>query len=168
MTTVTYIRIAAVIIVWIINIQIVMQSNRRISRETRLRVMKFFRGIPENYTGKFAEKRLKIKKWKDKVPQMSDWSKNVYDKSTLSDSSLETLKMYLVEFEKGLYAHLLPPYMVLFPALVAWDNIYLQVFNFICFSLQVMYLTIQRYNFYRFRRVVEYKEKRLNGKKEVS
>lgn len=159
----TLIKIVGVLVIWLINVQLVMQSNRKISRDTRIKITKFFRVLPGRYNIKFAEKKLKIKKWKDKMPQMSDWSKNVYDKSKLNDSSIETLRFYLGEFEKGIYAHGLPPYLALFPVLFAWDNLYAQALNLLGFSLQVIYLMIQRYNYVRFSRVVAFKERKHNG-----
>jgi hypothetical protein len=164
------IKLSVSLLIWLIIIQFVMRTNRKISRETRLRWMQW--AMPTNYNPKFAEKFLKIKKWKDRVPQMSDWSDNVYDKSSLSDSSIETLRFYLEEFEKGLFAHAYPPVLSVF-ALV-WSfytfdigslsvgiSIPVVIINVTGTCLQVMYLTIQRYNYYRFKRVVEFKERKL-------
>ncbi len=169
------IKLAGSLLIWFIIIQLVMRTNRKISRETRIKWMGW--AVPNHYNPKFSEKVLKIKKWKDRVPQMSDWSDNVYDKSSLNDSSIETLRFYLEEFEKGLFAHAYPPVLSIFalvwslliintPIYTVGISIPVVVINVIGTCLQIMYLTIQRYNFYRFKRVVEFKEKKLKRQEE--
>jgi len=154
------IRLAGTLLLWFLMIQFVMNTNRRITRDTRMKVLNRLGLSPRKYNVKFAERVLKIKSWKDKMPQMSDWSKNVYDKSSLNDSKLETLKVFQEEFEKGIYAHGLPVLLSVFPILFAWDNVYVQVLNLIGLSLQGIYLMIQRYNYFRFSRIITFKERK--------
>lgn len=153
-------RFVGALLMWLLVIQFTMRSNRKITRETRLKVLTRLGLAPIKYNVKFAEKVLKIKSWKDKMPQMSDWSKEVYDKSKLADSKLDTLKIFQEEFEKGIYAHGLPVLLIVFPILVAWDNVYVQVINLIGLTLQAMYLMIQRYNYFRFSKIIRLKERK--------
>jgi len=44
---------------------------------------------------RFYEKRLRIKSWKDKMPEMSTYDKSVFDKSSLKSMNREYLNSYM-------------------------------------------------------------------------
>lgn len=146
---------------WAILINIVMNTNRKISRERRLKILSSLNLLTENYNVKFAENILLIKKWKDKLPQMSSWSKNVYDKSSLNTSDLSVLLKFQEELEKGIFAHGLPIYLSLIPVLYAFDNLVFQVLNLIGILAQISYYNIQKYNYHRFTRLITAKQRRM-------
>ena len=116
---------------------------------------------------RFYEKRLRIKAWKDRLPEMSSFDNSVFDKSSLKSMNKEYLKRYETELDKGLFAHSFPILFLLPIANEAGSDMAVW-FNAILISMVHMpFLAILRYNQARMGKLLQFinrKEERKNRK----
>lgn len=108
----------------------------------------------------FYEKRLKVKAWKDRMPEMSSYDKTVFDKSSLRSMNDAYLNKYLTELDKGLFAHSFP-LVFLLPIANTISNDTVIIANAVLLSMMHMpFLVILRYNQGRMLKLLELKRKR--------
>ncbi len=102
--------------------------------------------------GKWYIKKLKIKKWKDYLPQYV--SKNGFSKKNLDDLCIDYIDKFIFETCRGEWAHrkcmwvLLPIFLInVFP--------FNLLFLFLVLLINIPYICIQRYNRFRLIKVKE-------------
>lgn len=114
---------------------------------------------------KFYEKRLKIKSWKDKMPEMSSYDKSVFDKSSLKSMNMEYLNRYMTELDKGLFAHTFPVIFLL-PIANTVSSEAIVWMNAILLSIvHLPFLAILRYNQSRMTKLLEFMTRQDERKK---
>ena len=119
--------------------------DRRLDHDTALtRARAFERG------GRFYERRLRIVRWKDRLPEAGDLFRDGYDKRVVTRAELPR---YVIETRRAEYTHwgimaAAPLFLLWNPLLVWWAMVaYALVANLPC-------LVIQRYNRARVLRIL--------------
>lgn len=95
--------------------------------------------------GTVYQKLFNIKKWKDKLPELSDIIKRNFPKKKLPSFNVEYLKKYIVESCRSEMCH----WMIVISVIVfsSWFNDDMENFIFIlAVILNVPYIMIQRFN----------------------
>lgn len=137
-----------------------MLPDRLISKYTNL----IFRWQAEP---KFFEKRLRIKAWKDRMPEMSSYDKTVFDKSSLKSMNKEYLNRYMTELNKGLFAHSFPIIFLLPIANTVSNDMVVWINAVLLSIMHLPFLFILRYNQSRMTKLMAYvnrKEQRREQK----
>lgn len=102
---------------------------------------------------KFYEKILKIKKWKDKIPQFV--IKNGFSKKKIQNFNLEYLKKFIAETYRAEIDHLVCCFSI--PVLFLINNLKNIKLSYIISGLIILgnlpCILIQRYNRFRIRRI---------------
>lgn len=110
--------------------------------------------------GTIYQKLFKVKLWKDKVPEGSQFFTNTYNKRELKDNSPETIDAFLVEVNRAEITHwgilfTLPIVLLLNPR---WTY---KVHTIYALAANLPFIVIQRYNRPRFEAI----QKKYNNKK---
>lgn len=95
--------------------------------------------------GTIYQKLFNIKKWKDRLPELSDIVKKNFSKKKLPSFNVEYLKKYIVESCRSEMCH----WMIVISVIVfsSWFNEDMEKFIFIlAVILNVPYIMIQRFN----------------------
>ncbi len=95
--------------------------------------------------GLFYQKKFKIKKWKDKLPELADFVKTVFPKKYIRDYAESTLEAYMVECCRAELTHWLIILSTLFFPIFTPPFISLGIFLLACL-LNLPFVMIQRYN----------------------
>lgn len=104
-----------------------------------------FRVRKWEHGGLFYEKYLMVKKWKSKLPDISDFVKWRFNKKHLAESDSEYLSVFLTESCKSEFTHWM---IILSTVIFAFWNDSLTTFLFFVAAslLNLPYIIIQRYN----------------------
>lgn len=102
--------------------------------------------------GAFWQKHLKVKQWKDRLPEASSFIKSMYDKKNINDLSLEALQKFITETKRGEHTHWVsmlpaPLFFLWNPAWAGWLMI------LYAFFANIPFIIIQRYNRPRLKRI---------------
>lgn len=125
-----------------------------------------FRERKWEHGGTIYQKLFNIKKWKDKLPELSDFIKKSFPKKKLPSFNMEYLKKYIVESYRSELCH----WMIVISVVIfsSWFNEDMENFIFIlAVILNVPYIMIQRFNRPRIMNIMQKSEekderKRLN------
>jgi glycosyl-4,4'-diaponeurosporenoate acyltransferase len=106
--------------------------------------------------GQFYQKKFKIKKWKDKLPELADFIKSISPKKYIKDYGEATLDAYMVECCRAELTHWLIILTTLFFPIFTPPVIALYIFILACI-LNLPFVMIQRYNRPRLRLLMKRK-----------
>lgn len=95
--------------------------------------------------GLFYQKTFKIKKWKDKLPELADFVKTIFPKKHIKDYKEATLDTYMVECCRAELTHWLIILSTLVFPIFTPLGIALGIFLLSCI-LNLPFVMIQRYN----------------------
>lgn len=99
--------------------------------------------------GMIYQKLFKVKAWKDKMPEGSQFFSNTYNKRKLKDNSPETINEFIVEVNRAELTHwgilLTLPVVLLFNP--RWTY---KIHTLYAFAANIPFIIIQRYNRPRF------------------
>ncbi|PQF24444.1 glycosyl-4,4'-diaponeurosporenoate acyltransferase CrtO family protein [Enterococcus mundtii] len=106
---------------------------------------RWFRSFPFEKQGVIWEKKFRIKKWKDKLPDGTVIAKRGFDKSRLGKTDSAALKKFIIETQRAELTHwlLIAPAFLFFlwnPKWAGW------VMVFYALLVNVPFIMIQRYN----------------------
>lgn len=95
--------------------------------------------------GNIYQDIFKVRKWKGRMPELSDFIKSIYPKKYIKEHDIENLLIYLAESCKAELTHV----AIILSSLLfhAWNGDFIaNVIFIIAFILNVPYIIIQRYN----------------------
>ncbi|MCP4436520.1 MAG: hypothetical protein GY812_13625 [Actinomycetia bacterium] len=103
--------------------------------------------------GRFYERRLRIRNWKDSLPEAGALFRGGFAKDRLADRSSENLERFVAETRRAEYVHWAnvlagPAFLLVLPL---WGGIVMTVFALV---VHVPFVAIQRYNRIRLRRTI--------------
>lgn len=109
--------------------------------------------------GRVYERRLRISRWKDRLPEAGTAFGGASSKRTLMGTSSEDLELFGAETRRAEYVHwtniaAAPAFLVVLPPLAA-----LAMTGFAC-SAHLPFILVQRYNRFRIGRIVEGRARR--------
>lgn len=111
--------------------------------------------------GLFYEKYLSVKKWKTKLPDISDFVKWRFNKKHLAEKDSEYVSMFLIESCKSEFTH----WHIIFLTLIFafWNDGLTTILIFIAASvLNLPYIIIQRYNRPRLIKLLRHSKQQQN------
>lgn len=106
--------------------------------------------------GRIYQDMFKVKKWKSRVPELSDFIKSIYPKKYINEYSIDYLLTYLTESCKAELTHV----AIILASLLfhAWNSFFTATVIFIiAFILNIPFIIIQRYNRPRIVGMLKYK-----------
>ena len=106
--------------------------------------------------GSFYQKKFRIKKWKDRLPELADFIKTIFPKRHIRDYGEATLDTYMVECCRAELTHWLIILSTLFFPIFTPPLIALFIFLLSCI-LNLPFIMIQRYNRPRLRMLMKRK-----------
>jgi glycosyl-4,4'-diaponeurosporenoate acyltransferase len=112
--------------------------------------------------GDFYDEKLKVKKWKKRVPELGDFVKGVFPKKYIKEYTTEYLSEYLLESCKAELTH----WAIIFSALVfalwndLWDAAAMLVISAV---LNIPFIVIQRYNRPRIMKIARQKHVEIDA-----
>lgn len=112
----------------------------------------WFRTFPFEEDGVFWEKKLRIREWKDLLPDGTVIAKKGFDKSRLNKSESSYLATFIIETRRAELTHwlLIPPAFLFFlwnPLWAGW------VMILYAWAVNIPFIIIQRYNRPRLERI---------------
>jgi glycosyl-4,4'-diaponeurosporenoate acyltransferase len=108
--------------------------------------------------GDFYQRILKVKKWKNSLPELGDFCKSIFHKKRIKTFDPTYLEVYVTESCRAELAHeSIIASSLLFP-LWAAPSMFLTIFNIALF-LNVPFIIIQRYNRPRILRMLARKKR---------
>lgn len=96
-------------------------------------------------SGRIYETYFGVKKWKTKLPDISDFMKWRFNKKHLADCNKDYIRVFLIESCKSEFTH----WMIIFSTLffIFWSDLPTTILMFLLASaLNLPYIIIQRYN----------------------
>lgn len=95
--------------------------------------------------GKLYENKLKVKKWKSRLPELADFLKFIFPKKFIKEFSIDYMSKYLMESCRAELTH----WCIIFSTVVflIFESTETFIYMFlIAFAANIPYIIIQRYN----------------------
>ncbi len=112
-----------------------------------------FRGYKWEKEGMIYDKYLRIRRWKDRVPDVSKWVPNVVPKKTLVKPTLDQLDSMIQETCVAEKMHIILCFLSI-PVLFIMEGVFgIVLFMFTVIFGNIPFALIQRYNRFRYMRI---------------
>jgi|GEM_PF-5684744 len=142
---------------YVLSTAITVFINRKLPQKYALGWLKFL--LQFNFQPKIYDKYFRVKKWKHNLPQLSHIDKSVHDKSKIS-YNYEDLLDYRDALEKGIFAHIFPPFALMIILVVSDKPLEAIVFNtLVWWAFHFPFALSQLYNHVRIDRLIKSKER---------
>ena len=109
--------------------------------------------------GRFYERRLRIRAWKDRLPEAGAYFRGGFAKDSLTDRSSANLQRFVAETRRAEYVHwtnvVAGPVFLLF--LPLWGGLVMVAF---ALTVHMPFVAIQRYNRIRLQRTLDARARR--------
>lgn len=117
---------------------------------------------PFEKEGTFWQRYTHVKRWKDQLPEGSTYFKSSYDKSSLQDTSRETIEKFYIETNRAELTHWLT--MLMAPIVLIFNPRWTYSIHIIYAIISNLpFIIIQRYNRPRFKKILK-RQDDLNAK----
>lgn len=119
----------------------------------------FFKERPFERKGKFWRNVFYVHRWKDSLPDGASLFKLGYKKKQLTDTTIETMQLFILETKRAELTHLL--LLLPAPLFFLWNPVWAGfVMLFYAVIVNVPFIIIQRYNRIRLEMIARRREKR--------
>ncbi|MDE1549562.1 glycosyl-4,4'-diaponeurosporenoate acyltransferase [Jeotgalibaca caeni] len=122
------------------------------------RTASWYRSFPFEKEGAFWQKTVRVRQWKDFLPDGTKIIKKGFDKSALGKSTPDSLRKFIIETRRAELTHwlLIPPAFLFFLWNPLWAGWLMVLYALVA---NLPFIIIQRYNRPRLERVLKRREK---------